>query len=241
MNAAPQSKRLRSFRWGAQWIALCITILCAASCNSPPNLPGGAPAYQMMGTLDRQISPYQIGPLDILTIRVLAAPDLSFEEIQVDTAGSFLFPLLGPIEAAGKTPAALSEEIAAKLKVHYMEHPEVTILVKETTANTVTVLGSVTEPGKFKLVGRSSLLDAIAMAKGFDHEAKEDQVVIFRNIDGKRMGALFNATAIQRGEAPDPPILGNDQVVVGLDHLEAAWRDILTATPFVAVFTPLTR
>ena len=50
---------------------------------------------------------------------------------------------------------------------------------------------------------------------------------------------MFNVREIQRGIAPDPQVMGNDKVIVGINHLEAAWRDALLAAPLLNVFTQL--
>jgi polysaccharide export outer membrane protein len=59
------------------------------------------------------------------------------------------------------------------------------------------------------------LLDVISMAKGETEIATLEQVVVFRNINNQRMGAVFDIASIRRGQAADPVIQGNDLVVVG--------------------------
>jgi polysaccharide export outer membrane protein len=216
-------------------------VSCLCACQSVPNLPAGKDAYEAISPVSAATvaRPYKIGPLDMLTIRVFREPELTLESVQVDSGGSVRVPLLGSLSATDKTPDALGDEIANRLRGRYLEDPQVTVLVKESSSQTVTVIGSVTEPGIYKLQGPSSLLDALALAKGTTRISDLKQVVVFRTIENKRMGALFNVRMIQRGEAPDPEILGRDTVVVGVDHLEAAWRDALLAAPLLAVFTTL--
>jgi len=69
------------------------------------------------------------------------------------------------------------------------------------------------------------------MAKGTSRVAALNQVVVFRIIDGKRIGGVFDVSKINRGVALDPEIRGDDTIVVGLSNVKAAWRDILTAAP----------
>ena len=214
--------------------------IALAGCQSPPDLPTGPAAYQIIPARspDQPLRPYQISPMDVLAVNVFRTPDLSFENVQVDSSGAILFPLLGEVQAAGQTPTQLANELAARLRP-YLENPQVTIFVKEASSQRVTVLGSVTQAGIYELEGASTLLDALALARGLDRVAKQEQVIVFRNINGRRMAAMFNVRAIQRGEADDPEILGNDTVVVGLNHIEAAWRDVLLAAPLANVFIPL--
>ncbi|WP_340268381.1 polysaccharide biosynthesis/export family protein [Sphingobium mellinum] len=179
-----------------------------------------------------------IGAGDLIDIQVYDVPQLSLQGIRVDPAGHFSYPLLGTIDAQGKSPYALSAEVADGLR-RYLVNPRVTIFVKDSALNTVTVLGSVTEPGKFKLVGPTSLMDAVALAKGFTRIADQKQVTILRTIGGQQSAALFDMRKIRRGEMADPPLLGGDKVVVGINHLEAAWRDALLAAPLLGIFAQL--
>ena len=179
-----------------------------------------------------------IGAGDLIDVQVYDVEQLSFEGIRVDPAGHFSYPLLGTIEAGGKSPQTLSIEMADGLR-RYLVNPRVTVFVKESALNTVTVLGSVTEAGKFKLVGPTTLMDAIALAKGFTRIADQKQVTILRTVGGQQSGALFDMRKIRRGEMADPLLLGGDKVVVGINHLEAAWRDALLAAPLLGIFAQL--
>ena len=100
----------------------------------------------------------------------------------------------------------------------------------------MTVEGNVVEPGVFEIPGSSTLLQAIARARSPTRVAQLDEVMIFRQINGKRVGARFDLTEIRTGRAPDPEILGGDVVVVGFDSLKGAFRDFLTTAPFFNIF-----
>jgi polysaccharide biosynthesis/export protein len=182
---------------------------------------------------------YRIGPLDVLNINVFQEEDLSLEEVRVDASGNILFPLIGTVQASGKTSGELSREIAARLGSRYLVDPQVNVIVSTSTSQKVTVEGSVNEAGVYELRGRTTLLQAIAMARGPSRVASLDDVVIFRTVNGQRMGAVFDLSAIRRGQSDDPQVLGNDVIVVGLSNVKAAWRDALVALPALAVFQVL--
>src|SRR4051812_31461131 len=57
---------------------------------------------------------YRIGAQDVLDINVFQVPDLS-KSVQVDTGGKILLPLVGPLQAAGRTPFELSQDLSAAL------------------------------------------------------------------------------------------------------------------------------
>lgn len=223
--------------------AKCWTLgfgLVLAGCvGEKPKLPEGAAATAMFPapTPDNAARSYRIGPLDTIAVTVFQEPDLTVKDVPVDASGSVILPLIGELHAADLTTAQLSAEIARRLQSRYLENPQVSVLVETSVSQKVTVEGSVTEPGVYEIKGRTTLLDALAMAKGTSRVAALDQVVIFREINGQTQGALFSAKKITLGQQPDPEILGNDTVVVGLSNIKAAWRDILTASPLIGAFS----
>lgn len=223
-----------------KWL-ICFAPLALLGCATAPALPAGEHAYASFPAANRELaaSAYRIGPQDKINITVFQEPELSLQEVQVDSGGNILLPLIGTIVAGGRTTTELSEEIAGRLDSRYLVNPQVSVIVASSVAQKVTVEGSVTEPGVYEVRGQTSLLEALAMAKGPSRVAALEQVAVFRTIDGKRMGALFNVKAIRRGEALDPEIKGNDTVVVGLSSVKAVWRDVLAAAPALAIFRPL--
>lgn len=212
-----------------------------ASCATQPNLPSGPEAYASFPAPDPQqvATDYRIGSLDKININVFQEPELSLQNVQVDAGGNVLLPLIGSVTAVGKTTSELSKEIAERLDSRFLVDPQVSVIVASSVSQKVTVEGSVTEPGVYEVRGQTTLLEALAMAKGPSRVAALNQVAVFRTIDGQRMGALFDLRAIRRGEVADPEIRGNDTVVVGLSNVKAVWRDALTALPALAVFRPL--
>ncbi|NEX94880.1 polysaccharide biosynthesis/export family protein [Caulobacter sp. 17J65-9] len=181
---------------------------------------------------------YRIGPLDKLNITVFQVKDLTLDRVQVDASGRILLPLIGQVMAAGRTTTELSDEIAAKLEASYLQHPQVSVVVSEAASQKVTVDGAVTEAGVFELRGRTTLLQAVAMAKGPARNANLKRVAVFRQIDGQRQAAVFDLKAIRKGKAEDPEIYGDDVIVVDSSGLKGAWREVLGALPAFSIFRP---
>jgi len=181
---------------------------------------------------------YRIGPLDLLNVSVFQVPDLTFEKLQVDAAGQIQLPLIGTIMAAGRTTAELAQEISVKLSEKYLQSPQVTVTVAEAASQKVTVDGSVVEPGVFVIRGRTTLLQAVAMAKGPDRTANLHRVAVFRTVNGQRMAAVFDLQAIRQAKAPDPEIRGDDIIVVEGSALKGAWREVIGALPALSIFRP---
>jgi polysaccharide export outer membrane protein len=180
----------------------------------------------------------RIAPMDKLVVNVFQVESLS-GEFQVDSAGAISFPLVGTLDAQGKTPPELAQLIATRLRARYLQSPNVQVSIKESTPQTITVDGSVRQPGVYAVKGATSLMRAVALARGTTEDADSSRVVVFRTIKGERMAAAFDLAAIRRAQADDPLIYGNDVVVVDGSRARAILRDVLgTALPLFAVFRP---
>lgn len=183
---------------------------------------------------------YRIGPFDRLSIDVFGVEALS-REVTVDSAGTVALPLVGQLAAAGKTPMELGKTIADSLRGRYVRDPQVAIGVKEVRSQKFTVDGAVVVPGVYPLVGRVSLVQAIASARGPTEYAELDKVAVFRTINRQKMAAAFSLKDIREGRFEDPQIYPNDIVVVGESGSRRTYRDLLQALPILGVFTPVLR
>jgi polysaccharide biosynthesis/export protein len=209
--------------------------------NIGPALSQGAASYDRMpaAIAGEPLPEYRIGALDSLRISVFQEKDLSFEEIIVDSAGNLALPLIGVVEAAGRTAPELARTLERLYGERYLVRPQVAVMVRASVAQNVTVQGEVAEPGVYTIKGPTTLLQAIALAKGETRVASLNQVVVLRQVKGQRMGAVFDVASIRRGEAADPALLGNDQVIVGYANAKGLWRDALAAAPLLNVFSPV--
>jgi len=181
---------------------------------------------------------YTIGVGDKLNIRVFQVPDLSFEELVVDTSGDIQMPLIGAVRAAGQTAGQTSALIAERLSARYLRNPQVTVTVTAAASQKITVDGAVTKPGVFEMRGSTSLLQAVAMAEGPTGVADLTKVAVFRTIAGQRSVALFDLQAIRQGRAADPTVLGDDVIVVDTSRMSAAMRGVVGSLPALAIFRP---
>lgn len=181
---------------------------------------------------------YRIGVGDKLDVRVFQVPDLSFDQLVVDTSGNIQIPLIGAVQSAGRTSGELSTDIATRLAAQYLRNPQVTVTVTEAASQKITVDGAVTKPGVYEMRGSTSLLQAVAMAEGPTRVADLTKVAVFRTVSGQRSVALFDLAAIRQGRADDPAVLGDDVIVVDTSRLNSALREIVTAVPALAIFRP---
>ncbi|MBU2167309.1 MAG: polysaccharide export protein [Alphaproteobacteria bacterium] len=221
-------------------VLLLISILALGACTSSGGRTEGSISTDSLlastSASGSSSQDYRIGANDLLRINVFRVPDLSFDEIRVDASGVIQMPLIGTVQAESLTPDELGESLAARLGAQYLRNPQVTVTVLEAASQKITVDGAVTQPGVYEMQGRTTLLQAVAMARGPVTEADLRSVVVFRTIDGQRQFAVFDLAAIRAGEAPDPVVLGDDVIVVDASRLSAALQQAVRALPALAVF-----
>jgi polysaccharide export outer membrane protein len=152
----------------------------------------------LRGDLTAADRPSLIGPLDTIQVDVFNVPELG-RELQVDAGGRIAMPLIGTIDARGKTAGELADAVEAALRGRYVRNPEVTVNIKSSVSQVVTIDGQVVEPGLYPVTNQMTLMRALASAKGMSEFAKQDEVVILRTVDGHKMAGLYNIEAIRRG------------------------------------------
>ncbi len=177
--------------------------------------------------------PSLIGPLDTIQVDVFGVAELS-REMQVDASGRISMPLIGIIDARGKTAGELATAIEDALRGRYVRNPDVTVNIRSSVSQVVTIDGQVVEPGLYPVTNQMTLLRAVASAKGLAEFAKQDDVVILRTVNGRKMAGLYNIDAIRRGAYDDPPIYANDVVVVGDSPQRRLFRDFVSLAPLLA-------
>lgn len=207
----------------------------AGSKEKAVRLPKGADAFATSAAPGS--AGYKIGPLDVLDISVFKAPELA-RSVQVAETGTINLPLVGEVAAAGRTAQEVERDLAKRLGAKYMQSPQVTVYVKEYNSQRVTVEGAVKKPGIYPLRGGTTLMQSLAMAEGLDPTSDASNVVIFRQVEGKRHAARFDVDQIRAGNAEDPVIVRGDLVVANASAMKAAWQNLLQALPVGAAFRP---
>ncbi|MHA4836646.1 polysaccharide biosynthesis/export family protein [Sphingopyxis sp. MSC1_008] len=188
--------------------------------------PDGSPAE----TADRT---YRVGARDKLLVDVFGIEELKARDFETDGTGQLALPLAGRIDANNRTLAELEAEVVQRLRLAHVRNPQVSINVREINSRTVTLDGSVREPGSYPAVSDLTLMRAVARAKGVTEYAKLDDVVVFRTVEGRQMVALYNLGAIRRGAYEDPPLFANDVVVVGESQGRRLFQSIVQAGALV--------
>lgn len=122
---------------------------------------------------------FEIGPEDILGVRVWKEPELS-GGVQVRSDGKITLPLIGEVHAAGKTPEQLRKNIAELLS-EYIQNPDVMVSVQSVQSKRFYITGEVGRPGGYQLVVPTTVLQALTNAGGFREFANTKKITIMRN------------------------------------------------------------
>lgn len=171
---------------------LALTI-CLAACGTPqdtgrkaeaPSLPTFVPPASSEPLAPVKSAP-RPDPLllagDLLTITVFRQPDLHLE-VRIPQDGRITFPLIGAVEASGRTQAEMESTIRTKLEKDFLREASVTVTVKEYAKRRVYVVGAVAKPDGYEVSpdSRITVLQVIAAAGGFTDRAYKEYVQIVR-------------------------------------------------------------
>ncbi|HEY1799732.1 MAG TPA: polysaccharide biosynthesis/export family protein [Terriglobales bacterium] len=194
-------------RYAHKFVSFLFTVLCCAvftTSLSAQNTENHAqPAAESDSGSAQTSKPhdatYVIGASDMLSINVWKEPDVT-RIIPVRSDGKISLPLVGEIQASGRTPMQLEQEITSKLKA-YISDPEVTVMVQESKSQKFNILGMITKPGSYPLVSSTTVLDAIALAGGFRDFAKKKSVYVLRkDALGQQQRIPFNYKDVISGK-----------------------------------------
>lgn len=132
---------------------------------------------------------YVIGPGDILEISVWKEEALT-RAVVVLPDGKISFPLIGEVQAAGRTLTDLKVELVSRL-TKYAPKEEVSLEVKQVNSMLVYVIGRVNQPGRFALNTNVNVLQALSIAGGLNPFAKRNDIKIFRQEAGGKTLILY--------------------------------------------------
>ncbi len=145
---------------------------------------------------------YTVKPGDMLSISVWKEPDLQKETL-VRPDGSFSFPLVGEVDAKGKTVADLNKTLSQRL-TKYISDPVVTVSIQEIKGNKVYVIGQVNKPGEFIMNPSVDVMQALSMAGGTTPFAALGDIVVLRRTPDRQAGAAIPLQRRRQGPQDGP-------------------------------------
>jgi polysaccharide export outer membrane protein len=226
---------MRARAWA---VILSAGLITACQPELHSDLPTGTGAYRAVAVSDRDTinALLLLQPGDQVNVNVFQEDNLSTKDAVIDQAGNVSLPLIGETRAAGLSPEQLSHEIEQAYAKTVLRDPHVNVVLEKAAPRVVSVEGQVVHPGVYEVQQGYSLLSALALAGSPSEVAKLDEVLIFRQKDGQRIGGRFDVTDIRAGRADDPLILPGDVIVVGYGRVRGAYLDFLKTAPIVGAF-----
>ena len=180
------------------------SIAWAQESKNQPSAGSAQPApiskhpFQMLPVED--FEGYVIGQGDRLEVFVWRNEQLS-REVVVRPDGKISLPLLQDLQAEGLKVLQLRDQITRMLK-EYLEHPRVTVIVREINSYKVSIMGRVASPGVYPITGKTTLVEAISMAGGFTEWANKRKITVITQQGGKKKKITVNYKKIVSGKAP---------------------------------------
>ncbi len=172
--------------------------------------PKARPASEAKAPTTQQAMTLRAG--DQVELKFFYAPELNDTQ-RIMPDGTLMLQLVGPVQAAGKTPG----ELATDLKGIYAEHlkyPNVSVIIRESFQQKVYVAGEVIQPGLVDLPGQMSVLEAVMGRGGFDMTTAEiSSVIVMRHEDGKRVGYKVDLKDALAGGTSDQFLLQPQDIV----------------------------
>ena len=155
-----------------------------------------------------------ITPGDLLEISVFDVPELT-HQVRVGPDGKAQLALIGNTELAGLTGQQAAEMIAGELRDrHFLVKPEVSVSIKESTSQGISVTGEVQHPGIYPLLGPRTLLDVISVAGGLTNVADTRITVRHRSTAGDSVTVNLKNDDAKASVASDVQVYPGDLVVV---------------------------
>jgi polysaccharide export outer membrane protein len=183
-------------------LAACVALASVSAAQTPrPPATSPSPDRSAGVATPPAFAEYEIGARDILRVTVYGHEDLT-QTVLVQADGTFTFPLIGTVQAAGMTPLALEHEITTLLARGYIRKPQVTVVVEEYRSKTVFVVGEVTHPGTYPLAGKStSLVEVLARAGPMTPSAGAEVIVVRPRPGANVSGPVLPFEAAEEGAA----------------------------------------
>ena len=193
--------------------ALLIALLLAACATGPR--PGEAPQVNPQA---QAVEAYRIGVDDVIRVAVWQNPDLNVT-VPVRPDGRISVPLVGDVDAGGRTPEEVSAEITTKL-ANYVRNPQVTVIVDQLRSHEylarVRVTGAVRTPISVPYRQGMTVLDAVLAAGGTNEFAAADRTELYRKEgESTRAYPVRLDRILQKGElVTNYPVQPGDVITV---------------------------
>ncbi len=233
-------------------VIFCLTMLVLAGCNTSgsANTAGSANSsctvncptpLQAGGTGDLNVvknlpppssagntDELRISENDLLSVDVFQVNDLD-REVRVAFNGKISMPLIGDVDAAGLTLPELERRLESRYGEKYLQSPNVTVFLKESAGQQITMDGEFRKTGTLKVNNNSSLLKVVSRVGGLSSIGDNDKIFIYRTYDDGNKVAQYSITKIRKNVNLDPRVYGGDVIVAFASNTKIATQTLKQA------------
>jgi len=229
-------------------LAVLVTALALSACvnsgsSTDSSLEGAGSTAQLSGSdsddlrvVERLPAPANtnngadilVSENDLLEVDVFQVDELD-KEVRVGPNGNISLPLIGSVPAAGQTIPQLETEIERRYGTNYLQNPEVSVFMKESAGQRITMDGEFAKPGIYQSDTQTTLLKAAALAGGLTSLADEQKLYVFRDVGSQKLVANFSIKDIRQGKAADPRTYGGDVIIAFQSGRKVATQNLREA------------
>jgi polysaccharide export outer membrane protein len=180
-----------------------------SSAVTPTNVTEASKPNASQAAVVTEINPYSnylLSPGDVLNISVWKEEGLQEQQFLISPDGSIIYPLIGPVLAAGKTISELREVLSAKL-ADFISDPSITVKLFNNQGNAIFVIGKVNKPGQYFSGRKVDVLQAISLAGGLTVFANDNSISILRRVGSEIKVFPFDYSDVIKGEELQQNIL----------------------------------
>ena len=174
---------MRSIRLMGMVLLASLLTACASSGGS-----SGAPPAEVAPVA---VDSYKIGVDDIVQVTVWRNPELGIT-VPVRPDGKISVPLVGDVDAGGRTPDEVGKDIQEKL-AKFVRDPQVAVILTDLRSHEylsrVRVTGAVRQPVSVPFRPGMTVLDAVLAAGGLTEFAAPDRSELYRKAGGAQVGS----------------------------------------------------
>ena len=178
------------------------------------------------------VAEYRIGPKDVLELTVIGFEDLN-RRVRVSEEGKISLPYLGEVEVQGLTKSELEKKLAKLLEEKYLQNPQVTVVIVEYQSRRIFLIGAVTSPGPYELLGRLTLLRLISQAGGLTPDAGNEIIIMRQLPEGTKTSLKISVEDLLLKGDPglDIPLEPDDVISIPVDKVVQIYVTGQVTTP----------
>lgn len=191
---------MQSLKSIAAALALCLALAATAQAAEPQ--------------AGKSRNSYTVGPEDVLDVSVWKDEALS-KEVVVRPDGKISFPLIGDVQAQGRTVDQIRQEIQTRIE-EFVPGAPVSVMALQIRSPKIYIVGKVMRPGMYVMFERMSVMQALALAGGFTPFSATADILVLRDEGGKQVTINVDYDDLAKGKRLDQNILLNtgDTIVV---------------------------